>query len=167
MAVYIVPGVGSITIDSTELQTQRCAQYITETVEDTVRRSANGLLYKVRSNAPQKTGALRSGIIPSPAAERTATPYRIVYDVYMDEGKNEIFVKMSKAGKRYYYPASQEYGFKTRKKQKIYKRRRRAKAKVSRVEGKKFMRNSAVEFFPEHTAAVGEAVTRAARELSG
>ena len=115
MSIYMIPGVGKITVDSTELQTQRCAQYITDAVEDTVRRSVNGLLYKVRSNAPQKTGELRSGIIPSPAAERTATPYRIVYDVYMDEGKNEIFVKMSKAGKRYYYPASQEYRFKTEK----------------------------------------------------
>ena len=37
-----------------------------------------------------------------------------VYDLWPDPSYNDVFVKTSKAGKRAYYPASIEYGFKTK-----------------------------------------------------
>ena len=53
-----------------------------------------------------QTGNLRRGIITK--AEKTRVKGKKVYDVVMDPSKNDIFAKISKTGKRYYYPASQE-----------------------------------------------------------
>ncbi len=59
-----------------------------------------------------QTGNLRKGI--KIKAEKTRIKGKKVYQVTMDEKMNDVFVKMSKDGKkRYYYPASQEYGFKS------------------------------------------------------
>ncbi|MEG2289920.1 MAG: hypothetical protein RSA29_02630 [Clostridium sp.] len=59
-----------------------------------------------------QTGYMRKGIISK--AERSRVKGKKVYQVVMDPKMNDVFVKMSKDGKkRYYYPASQEYGFKT------------------------------------------------------
>jgi len=69
-------------------------------------------LRAAKARAPVDTGELRDGIILK--GERTTTKGKKVYDVMMDPAKNDIFVKMTKDGKRYYYPASQEYGFLTR-----------------------------------------------------
>lgn len=66
---------------------------------------------KARSLAPKKDGMLRIGIIPSPWEEKSRSEGKIGRQVYMDAGMNETFVKTSKNGTRYYYPASQEYGF--------------------------------------------------------
>lgn len=59
-----------------------------------------------------QTGYLRKGIIPK--AEKTKVKGKKVYEVAMDSKMNDVFVKTSKAGKRAYYPASQEYGFRTK-----------------------------------------------------
>jgi HK97 gp10 family phage protein len=59
-----------------------------------------------------QTGYLRKGIVQK--AERTKTQGKKVYQVSMDANMNDVFVKITKEGKRYYYPSSQEYGFKTR-----------------------------------------------------
>ena len=60
-----------------------------------------------------QTGEMRKGIIIH--GERRKKVAKKVYDIMMDPNKNDTFVKMSKDGKkRYYYPASQEYGFKTK-----------------------------------------------------
>lgn len=64
-----------------------------------------------KAKAPEDTGQLKRGIILK--RERRTTPGKAVYDVMMDPAMNDIFAKESKAGKRSYYPASQEYGFLT------------------------------------------------------
>lgn len=64
-----------------------------------------------KDKAPVDTGALKSGIIVKP--ERRVVAGKKVYDIMPDPNKNDIFVKLSKTGKRSYYPASQEYGWMT------------------------------------------------------
>lgn len=59
-----------------------------------------------------QSGELRKGI--KLKGERRTKIGKKVYDVMMDPAKNNIFVKISKDGKRAYYPASQEYGFITK-----------------------------------------------------
>jgi hypothetical protein len=60
-----------------------------------------------------QSGEMRKGIVMK--GEKQHVQGKKVYAVLMDPAKNDIFVKMSKDGKkRYYYPASQEYGFRTR-----------------------------------------------------
>jgi hypothetical protein len=59
-----------------------------------------------------QTGSLRRGIIKK--AERKRVAGKKVYQVTFDDKMNDVFVKMTKDGKRYYYPASQEYGFRTK-----------------------------------------------------
>lgn len=66
-------------------------------------------LRAARAKAPVDTGNLKSGIILK--RERRVKVGKAVYDVMMDPAKNDIFVKTTKDGKRYYYPASQEYGY--------------------------------------------------------
>lgn len=69
------------------------------------------VLRRAKAYAPVDTGELREGIILK--RERSRYRGKAVYDVMMDQAKNDIFVKISKSGKRAYYPASQEYGFMT------------------------------------------------------
>ncbi|WP_244935496.1 HK97 gp10 family phage protein [Paenibacillus glycanilyticus] len=64
-----------------------------------------------KADAPEDTGALKAGIILKP--ERRTKLGKKVYDVLMNPVMNEQFVKITKDGTRYYYPASQEYGFMT------------------------------------------------------
>lgn len=73
------------------------------------RAGATIALKSAKAKAPVDTGALRDGIILK--RERRVKVGKAVYDVMMDPAKNDIFVKTTKDGKRYYYPASQEYGF--------------------------------------------------------
>jgi phage protein, HK97 gp10 family len=68
-------------------------------------------LKAAKANAPVDTGELRDGIILK--GERNRDRGKKVYDIMMDPAKNDVFVKMTKDGKRAYYPASQEYGFLT------------------------------------------------------
>lgn len=68
-------------------------------------------LKAAKALAPVDTGELRDGIILK--GERNRERGKKVYDVMMDPAKNDVFVKMTKEGKRAYYPASQEYGFLT------------------------------------------------------
>lgn len=74
-------------------------------------RSGAAIAHKAaKAKAPVDTGELRRGIILK--AERRVKVGKKVYDVMMDPKKNDQFVKMSADGnKRYYYPASMEYGF--------------------------------------------------------
>lgn len=59
-----------------------------------------------------RTGNLRKGIILK--GEKSKLKGKKVYQVTFDPAFNDVFVKVSKEGKRAYYPASQEYGFKAR-----------------------------------------------------
>lgn len=68
-------------------------------------------LKAAKTNAPEDSGDLKRGIILK--RERSRVKGKAVYDVMMDPGMNDVFVKISKDGKRSYYPASQEYGFLT------------------------------------------------------
>lgn len=59
-----------------------------------------------------QTGYLRKGI--KEKAEKTRIKGKKVYDLWPDPSMNDVFVKVSKKGKRAYYPASIEHGFKTK-----------------------------------------------------
>ncbi|RUS47563.1 HK97-gp10 family putative phage morphogenesis protein [Cohnella sp. AR92] len=80
-------------------------------VTPAARAGAQIALKAAKANAPVDTGALRDGIILKP--ERRVKAGKKMYDVMMDPAKNDIFVKITESGHRYYYPASQEYGFVT------------------------------------------------------
>ena len=147
-------------IEDKELRNLRKSDLVSaERIGEVVRQSAAGLASITRTQAPIYSGkakrgvvagALRAGIVPSPAAEKTATPGKTVYDVWMDPGMNDTFVKAA-GGKRYYYPASQEYGFRTRS--------------GGRKAGLYFMRNSAVSYYSAHEARVAALVDQILKEL--
>lgn len=59
-----------------------------------------------------QTGYLRKGI--KEKAEKNRIKGKKVYDLWPDPSMNDVFVKVSKKGKRAYYPASIEHGFKTK-----------------------------------------------------
>lgn len=59
-----------------------------------------------------QTGYLRKAI--KEKAEKTKIKGKKVYDLMPDSSYNDVFVKTTKKGKRAYYPASVEYGFKTK-----------------------------------------------------
>lgn len=65
----------------------------------------------IQAKAPKKSGDLRRGIVVSPRPEQSKIPGKAVWDIWFDAAYNETFVKTTKSGKRYYYPASQNYGF--------------------------------------------------------
>mgnify|MGYP006872977164 CR=1 FL=1 len=158
MATYYVGGVGRLSLDISDPEKKALAmnqEAVERKLDGIMRRTASGLVSVTRTAAPVYTGppkrgvvsgALRRGIVPSPLAERSAVPGKVVYDVYMDSGMNDTFVKYSKNGTRYYYPASQEYGFRTAK---------------GRKGGLYFMRDTAVAYYP----AVEEATAQAVGEL--
>ncbi len=74
-------------------------------------------LNSARQKAPGKPGGnLKKGIILK--GEKKKVNGKKVYDIMMDPTMNDVFAKESN-GKRYYYPASQEFGFITRKGKKI------------------------------------------------
>ena len=137
-----VGSVGRFTFSVDEVKAQGLKRISDDEIGAFVRRSANGLVARLHTTAPAKTGALRRGIIPSPGAERSATPGKVVYDVYMDEAMNDTFVKYSRAGKRYYYPASQEYGFRLKK--------------GGRYPGRYYMKTTSISYEAAHEQAVIE-----------
>lgn len=88
-------------------------------------RNGASISYKdAKNNAPFLTGALEEGIALK--AEKTNKKGKKVYQIAIKD--NLEFVKTTKEGKRYYYPSSQEYGFKLRN--------------GGKVEGLHFLRNS-------------------------
>jgi len=78
-------------------------------VTPAARKGGRIVLLAARAKAPWRFGDLANGIILK--GEKLRKRGKKVYDVMMDPAKNDIFVKTTKDGKRYYYPASQEYGF--------------------------------------------------------
>lgn len=83
-------------------------------VTKAARMGAKIVLLAAKNNpsTPYFTGDLQSGIVLT--GEKSTIKGKKVFQVAMDSGMNDVFVKYSKAGKRAYYPASQEYGFVTR-----------------------------------------------------
>lgn len=57
-------------------------------------------------------GSLRRGIIRMPVLEKSRTPGKFVAEIVMARDMNPTFQKPAKNGKHYYYPSSQEHGFK-------------------------------------------------------
>lgn len=79
-----------------------------------------GYGYIARKGQYGETGALRSGIVLK--EERTSSNGKAVFDIRMNNAKNDIFQKPIKQPGKYggenskgYYPTSMEYGFKTAK----------------------------------------------------
>lgn len=110
-----------------------------------VKKAAEPVRSAVKSAAPEKTGALKSGIILH--KERKKAAGKVVYDVMMDGKKNDIFQKPIKNRVRSqapyaYYPASQEHGFFSRRPDggMTYTRPDGSVAGINKVPGKHYMR---------------------------
>lgn|GEM_PF-2011441 len=108
-----------------------------------VRKSAVKVQSLARKNAPRRTGALIVGLTVG-KIERTATKGKIVYDVRPAKEMDMAFAKISKAGKRGYYPASMEYGFVTKS--------------GKRWTGKHYMRDAAISLQPYNEQLIMDAM---------
>lgn len=76
-------------------------------------RAGARIAYKAaKAKAPVDTGNLKRGIIIK--AEQRRVTGKKVFDITISANMNDVFVKISAAGKRSYYPSSQEYGYFTR-----------------------------------------------------
>lgn len=118
-------------------------------IQKLVETAAGTLAVRIHTKAPRRTGDLISGIIPSPWEEKSQYPGKIVRQVYMDAKMNDTFVKVTKNGKRYYYPASQEFGFRIAN---------RTGSRAKRVPGKYFMKNTFVDYVPSFISDVHKLV---------
>lgn len=132
-----------VTAEMTGLEVLEHLRMDTTKTSQFVEAQAGRLAAILHSTAPLgKTGNLRAGIVASPWEEKTAVPGKVVREVYFDHKMNNVFVKYSLNGTRYYYPASQEYGFMTSNRTGGNKH----------IPGKYFMRDSAIEFAPAYEA---------------
>lgn len=146
-----VNGLGEISLEIPQLDLADVA-HVSETVmQPLVKASADTLAARIQANAPKRTGELARGIIVSPAAEQSSASAKIVRDIYFDASMNDTFVKTSREGKRYYYPASQEYGFR--------------KVNGGRVPGRYYIRDTAVEYAAEHRNRVADGIDNVLEEL--
>ena len=141
---FYVDGIGrfSFSIQSPDLA--HLARSSDAQIEGPVRQSAAGLLFATRQAAPVRSGDLRRGIIQLPGREKTPVFGKVVSDIVIDAGMNDTFVKYTKNGTRYYYPASQEYGFRI--------------GRGKRVPGLYYMRNTAMAYYAAHEENVVQGV---------
>lgn len=100
-------------------------------------------LTAAKALAPMDTGDLKRGIVMK--GER-AKRGKKVYDIGMDPKMNDVFVKTTEKGERYYYPASQEFGF--------------LKSNGEKVPGKHFLRDSLVNNAAQIEAKIIEKLTQ-------
>ena len=124
-------------------------------IQGFVESAAGTLAARIHTNAPRKSGDLIKGIVPSPWEEKSRYPGKIVREVYMDAGMNDTFVKVSKSGKRYYYPASQEFGFRIARRTTLSLTQAAAYGatpRSNRVPGKFFMNDTFVDYVPAFLA---------------
>lgn len=148
---FFTQGIGQVSFSAHFHDLSAGMKDLVEEVAGIVWESAQMVAARARAKAPNRSGDLRRGIIANPEAERSSNPHKVVHDVVIDAGMNDTFVKMSKAGKRYYYPASQEYGFKIRGSR--------------RVPGRYYMRDAGAEFYAEHTRRVAAGVQKRLEDL--
>lgn len=120
-------------------------------MEEPVRQSADRLLFATRQAAPVRSGDLRRGIIRAPGKEKTSVFGKVVNDLVFDGAMNDTFAKYTKSGIRYYYPASQEYGFRI--------------GSGKRVPGLYYMRNTAMAYYATHEENVVQGVMDMLEEL--
>lgn len=92
--------------------------------------------------APKKTGTLQRGICVAPTPEQSKSKGKVVWDVWFDSSMTADFVRYTKSGKRYYYPASQEFGFRMANRTSLPGQSER------RVPGKYFMREGLADVTP-------------------
>lgn len=140
---FFVAGVGSFTFSIYGNDLAALSRLSEAEIEGPVRSSASALLSRMQAAAPYRIGALRSGLIVLPGREKSSTYGKVVNDIAFDAAINNTFVKMSKSGKRYYYPASQEYGFRI--------------SRGRRVPGLYYMRDTAADFYAVHEENVLQA----------
>ena len=122
-----------------------------EEIRRIVQTATGTLAARIRTKAPRKSGDLISGIVASPWEENSAYPGKIVRQVYIDAAMNDTFVKMTKNGKRYYYPASQEFGFRIARRTTLVPSQSaayNASPRRMRVPGQFFMNDTFVESIP-------------------
>lgn len=119
MAKYKLEGLDEVlkVIKDLENLPQKC-------VNKSAKNGASISYKDAKSKAPFLTGALEEGIILK--AEKTNKKGKKVYQISIKD--NPEFIKTTAEGNRYYYPASQEYGFRLRN--------------GGKVEGLHFLRNS-------------------------
>lgn len=113
-----------------------------------VKKGAAIVQRAIISAAPVDTNTLRGALILH--KEKSRTRGKVTYDVYPDPKKNTIFQKPIKNPVRSktpygYYPASQEYGFFTRRSDggMTYIRGDGETVKLDKVPGKHYMRTGA------------------------
>lgn len=119
------------------------------------RSGAFQALKYARKYAPKKTGALRRGIIVMPGIENSKFLGKAVAEVVMDRAMNDVFQRPNARGHHFYYPASQEYGFK----------RRVRGGGTKHVPGKHFMHIASRLEQPDMEARVGSLVADVISEL--
>lgn len=123
-----------------------------------IKMVAGAIARSAVEKAPQgETGNLRRGIVVSMHPEQSSRVGKYVFQVFMDPGMNAVFAKYTKSdvggnSKRYYYPASQEYGFVTKK--------------GGYVPGKYFMKIAALEVSPDIIPVVQKIVNDVLQEAA-
>ena len=78
-------------------------------ITSAAKKGANIVRNAAKNAAPKKTGALIRGIKIFSEKRKVG---KKVYWVTFDRKYNNVFGKISRSGKRSYYPSSQEYGWK-------------------------------------------------------
>lgn len=83
----------------------------TVTLTRAARAGSKIVVTDARANAPKDEGDLKRGI--KSKLEKSKTKGKKVFSIgfYGKDGKGSEFVKISKEGKRSFYPVSQEYGW--------------------------------------------------------
>lgn len=76
------------------------------------RRGANVILHEARARAPKRTGKMAKKITLK--AERSRRGKKVFQITFQKVDRFPESVKIGKDGTRYYYPASQNFGFRTR-----------------------------------------------------
>lgn len=76
------------------------------------RRGANIILHEARARAPKRTGKMAKKLTLK--AERSKRGKKVFQITFQKVDRFPESVKIGKDGTRYYYPASQNFGFKTR-----------------------------------------------------
>ena len=113
-----------------------------------VKKGAKVVQKAIQAQTPVKTGELREGLIMD--KEKSKTRGKVVFQITPTAEKNAIFQKPIKNPIRSkspyaYYPASQEYGYFTRRPGggMTYVRSNGSKATMDKVPGKHYMRTGA------------------------
>lgn len=108
---------------------EKLNETVAAAIPEAVRLARKYAPVRKRYRAGQVPQQLRKGIIAMPGLEKRRFKGKAVGEVVMDRSLNSVFQKPGKKGHHYYYPASQEYGFKHRVRG----------GGMGRVEGKHFM----------------------------